>query len=85
YRNVLATPGAADGEDATPLRGWQLQFATRRYRHPWSVSLPQNGNRAADNLDTAGGHNGEHEHFVAHFLDNLRRFTKGKSLLDRVM
>ncbi len=52
---------------------------------PCSVSLQQNGNRAADNLDTAGGHNDEHERFVAHFLDNLRRFTKGKSLLDRVM
>lgn len=33
----------------------------------------------------AGGHDDEHERFVAHFLDNLRRFTAGESLLDRVM
>jgi phosphoglycerate dehydrogenase-like enzyme len=33
----------------------------------------------------AGGHDREHESFVAHFLENLRRFTAGDTLLDRVM
>ena len=34
---------------------------------------------------TAGGHSDEHERFVLHFLENLRRFTTGEPLLDRVM
>ena len=34
---------------------------------------------------TAGGHSDEHERFVAHFLDNLQRYTTGEPLLDRVM
>ena len=34
---------------------------------------------------TAGGHSDEHERFVRHFLENLRRFTAGEPLLDRVM
>ena len=34
---------------------------------------------------TAGGHSDEHERFVAHFLENLRRFTAAEPLLDRVM
>ena len=34
---------------------------------------------------TAGGHSDEHERFVGHFLENLRRFTAGETLLDRVM
>ena len=34
---------------------------------------------------TAGGHSDEHERFVAHFLENLRRFTAGEALVDRVM
>ena len=34
---------------------------------------------------TAGGHSDEHERFVGHFLDNLKRFTAGEPLLDRVM
>lgn len=34
---------------------------------------------------TAGGHDDEHERFVAHFLENLRRFSVGEPLLDRVM
>lgn len=32
-----------------------------------------------------GGHENEHERFVAHFLENLRRFTRGGPLLDQVM
>jgi phosphoglycerate dehydrogenase-like enzyme len=32
-----------------------------------------------------GGHADEHERFVRHFLDNLRRYTTGQPLLDRVM
>ena len=34
---------------------------------------------------TAGGHSDEHERFVAHFLENLRRYTDGAPLLDRVI
>lgn len=34
---------------------------------------------------TAGGHSNEHERFVTHFLDNLRRYTHGEPLLDRVI
>lgn len=34
---------------------------------------------------TAGGHENEHERFVRHFLENLRRFTAGEAMLDRVM
>ncbi|MDQ6655352.1 MAG: D-2-hydroxyacid dehydrogenase [Verrucomicrobiota bacterium] len=34
---------------------------------------------------TAGGHSDEHERFVQHFLDNLKRYTAGEALLDRVM
>ena len=34
---------------------------------------------------TAGGHSDEHERFVRHFLENLRRFAQGEPLLDRVM
>ncbi len=34
---------------------------------------------------TAGGHSDEHERFVRHFLDNLRRFVEGERLLDRIM
>jgi phosphoglycerate dehydrogenase-like enzyme len=34
---------------------------------------------------TAGGHSDEHERFVRHFLENLRRYTQGESLLDRVI
>ena len=34
---------------------------------------------------TAGGHSDEHERFVAHFIDNLHRFTAGEPLVDRVM
>jgi phosphoglycerate dehydrogenase-like enzyme len=34
---------------------------------------------------TAGGHSDEHERFVQHFLDNLKRFTAGEALMDRVM
>ncbi len=34
---------------------------------------------------TAGGHENEHERFVRHFLENLRRFTAGEPMLDRVM
>ncbi|HSH38587.1 MAG TPA: D-2-hydroxyacid dehydrogenase [Chthoniobacterales bacterium] len=33
----------------------------------------------------AGGHSDEHERFVRHFLENVKRFTTGKPLLDRVM
>jgi phosphoglycerate dehydrogenase-like enzyme len=33
---------------------------------------------------TAGGHTGEDEHVVRHFLKNLRRFEEGQPLLDRV-
>ncbi len=34
---------------------------------------------------TAGGHSDEHERFVRHFLENLRRYAGGEALLDRVM
>jgi phosphoglycerate dehydrogenase-like enzyme len=34
---------------------------------------------------TAGGHIGERERLVRHFLDNLERFTQGKELMDRVI
>jgi phosphoglycerate dehydrogenase-like enzyme len=34
---------------------------------------------------TAGGHSDEHERFVQHFIDNLRRYTAGEPLLDRVL
>jgi phosphoglycerate dehydrogenase-like enzyme len=34
---------------------------------------------------TGGGHSDEHERFVGHFLENLRRYTAGETLLDRVM
>lgn len=34
---------------------------------------------------TAGGHSDEHERFVGHFLENLKRFTTGEPLLDRVI
>ena len=33
----------------------------------------------------AGGHNGEDETLVRHFLKNFERFVKGETLLDRVM
>jgi phosphoglycerate dehydrogenase-like enzyme len=31
---------------------------------------------------TAGGHSDEHERFVAHFIENLNRFTAGEPLVD---
>ncbi len=34
---------------------------------------------------TAGGHRGEDETLVRHFLENLRRYTAGESLRDRIM
>jgi phosphoglycerate dehydrogenase-like enzyme len=34
---------------------------------------------------TAGGHIGERERLVRHFLDNLERFTQGQELMDRVI
>jgi phosphoglycerate dehydrogenase-like enzyme len=34
---------------------------------------------------SAGGHDDEHQRFVRHFLENLRRYTSGEPLLDRVM
>lgn len=34
---------------------------------------------------TAGGHSDEHERFVAHFLENLRRYSHGEPMLDRVI
>lgn len=34
---------------------------------------------------TAGGHAGEEERLVAHFLENLRRFERGEALVDRVV
>ena len=34
---------------------------------------------------TAGGHIGERERLVRHFLDNLRRYVKDNDLLDRVI
>ncbi|HKQ73465.1 MAG TPA: D-2-hydroxyacid dehydrogenase [Blastocatellia bacterium] len=34
---------------------------------------------------TAGGQNREHQDLVEHFLENLRRFTGGKELLDRIV
>lgn len=34
---------------------------------------------------TAGGHRGEQERLVRHFLDNLRRFTAGDNLVDRII
>jgi phosphoglycerate dehydrogenase-like enzyme len=34
---------------------------------------------------TAGGHIGEKERLVRHFLDNLRRFVSGEDLLDRII
>jgi phosphoglycerate dehydrogenase-like enzyme len=34
---------------------------------------------------TAGGHRDEHERFVQHFLENLKRFTAGEMLVDRVI
>ena len=34
---------------------------------------------------TAGGHSDEHERFVAHFIENLQRYTAGEPLLDRVI
>ncbi len=34
---------------------------------------------------TAGGHIGERDRLVHHFLENLRRFTSGESLNDRVL
>ncbi|WP_269542702.1 D-2-hydroxyacid dehydrogenase [Cerasicoccus fimbriatus] len=33
----------------------------------------------------AGGHHGEHMTLVRHFIDNLRRFEQGETLVDRVM
>ncbi|MEO6725182.1 MAG: NAD(P)-dependent oxidoreductase, partial [Blastocatellia bacterium] len=33
---------------------------------------------------TAGGHIGERDRLVRHFLENLRRFTTGETLNDRV-
>ena len=34
---------------------------------------------------TAGGHIGERDRLVRHFLENLRRFTAGEILNDRVL
>jgi phosphoglycerate dehydrogenase-like enzyme len=34
---------------------------------------------------TAGGHDGEMENLVKHFLANLHRFTSGEDLVDRVI
>jgi phosphoglycerate dehydrogenase-like enzyme len=34
---------------------------------------------------SAGGHSGEHERLVAHFLTNLRAFEKGEALQDKVV
>jgi phosphoglycerate dehydrogenase-like enzyme len=34
---------------------------------------------------TAGGHIGEKERLVRHFLDNLRRFVSGENLLDQII
>lgn len=34
---------------------------------------------------TAGGHHDEFERLVGHFLENLRRFTGGEPLLDRII
>ena len=34
---------------------------------------------------TAGGHENEFERLVRHFLENLRRFTRGERLLDRIV
>jgi phosphoglycerate dehydrogenase-like enzyme len=34
---------------------------------------------------TAGGHIGEKERLVRHFLDNLRRFTSGENLIDLII
>ena len=34
---------------------------------------------------TAGGHHDEFERLVSHFLQNLRRFTAGEPLLDRIV
>ena len=34
---------------------------------------------------TAGGDNTEFERLVRHFLENLRRFQRGESMLDRVI
>ena len=34
---------------------------------------------------TAGGHHDEIERVIEHFVQNLRRFERGESLLDRVI
>ena len=34
---------------------------------------------------TAGGHELEHNSLVSHFLENVRRYTSGKPLLDRII
>src|SRR6185503_280902 len=34
---------------------------------------------------TAGGHHDEFERLMKHFLENLRRFTSGQDLADRVV
>jgi phosphoglycerate dehydrogenase-like enzyme len=34
---------------------------------------------------TAGGHDGEPQHVVDHFVQNLKRFERGEALLDRIV